>query len=642
MLSHRALFARLRCTGLALLAAVALPAQQSGSAEEAAYIRANYTKREVVIPMRDGVKLYTIIYTPIDTSRTYPIMLNRTPYSIGPYAGADRLKTTLGPSFAFVRAGYIFAYQDVRGAFMSEGRFVNMTPHRADKPTPQHTDESTDSYDTIEWLIANAQHNNGRVGTWGISYPGFYTAAGMIDAHPAHKAASPQAPIVDWFMGDDFHRNGVLWLPHFFNFISGFGKPRPEPRTTPGSRFVHPTPDGYDFFLHYLGPVGTANAKFFRDSVQFWSDVMARPTYDRFWQERNLRPHLRNIRPAVMTVGGFFDAENVFGALQVYKSVERQDPNANNTLVMGPWFHGGWARSDGERLGDAWFGSKTSAWYRDSVEFPFFEFHLKGTGRDPRSEAIIFNTGTNTWERHDTWPPRDAGHRHLYLGPSGTASFAEPPATARTTFETYVSDPAKPVPFTQIVSPGMPREYMTEDQRFAARRPDVLVYQTEPLTEDVTVMGAPKVDLLVSASGTDADVVVKIIDVFPDTATNAPGDRAGFSRAGYQMLLRGEPARARFRTSYERPTALTPNRPVTIAYELNDIAHTFRRGHRIMIQVQSTWFPLMERNPQTFVPNIAFASEKDFRPATMRIYHASHLGLPVRGAPPEPARPAPR
>lgn len=613
-----------------LLLQPSLYAQQSGSAEETAFIREHYTKREVVVPVRDGIKLYTIIYSPKDTSKTYPILLNRTPYGIGPYMGFDQLKSSLGPSFAFVKEGYIFAYQDVRGRFMSEGRFVNMTPHREDKPTPQETDESTDTYDTIDWLLKNAGGNNGRVGTWGISYPGFYVAAGMINSHPAHKAASPQAPIVDWFAGDDFHRNGVLWLPHFFGFISGFGKPRPVPTTTPGARYTFPTPDGYDFYLNALGPIGTANRKFFRDSVAFWNDVMAHPTYDAFWQSRNLRPHLKNIRPAVMTVGGFFDAENVFGALQVYKSVETQNPGASNTLVMGPWYHGGWARSDGSRLGDGYFGAKTSEWYRDSVEFPFFQWFLKDSGKDPRSEAIIFDSGTNSWLRMDSWPPRDAGLRSLYLGPNGVASFGEPSATARTTFDSYVSDPARPVPFTQAIATGMPREYMTEDQRFASRRPDVLVYQTPALPEDITVMGAALVDLLVSSSGTDADFVVKLIDVFPDSAQNQPGERTGFARGGYQMLLRGEPARAQFRDSYEQPSALVPNKPVTIKFALNDIAHTFRRGHRIMIHVQSTWFPLMDRNPQTFVPNIAFASEKDFRPATMRVFHVSRVGLPIR------------
>lgn len=613
-----------------LLLQPSLHAQQSGSVEETAYIREHYNKREVVVPVRDGTKLYTIIYSPKDTSKTYPILLNRTPYGIGPYMGFDQLKPSLGPSFAFVKEGYIFAYQDVRGRFMSEGRFVNMTPHREDRPTPQETDESTDTYDTIDWLLKNAVGNNGRVGTWGISYPGFYVAAGMINSHPAHKAASPQAPIVDWFAGDDFHRNGVLWLPHFFGFISGFGKPRPVPTVTPGARFTFPTPDGYDFYLNALGPIGTANRKFFRDSVAFWNDVMAHPTYDAFWQTRNLRPHLKNIRPAVMTVGGFFDAENVFGALQVYKSVESQNPGASNTLVMGPWFHGGWARSDGSRLGDGYFGARTSEWYRDSVEFPFFQWFLKDSGRDPRSEAIIFDSGTNSWLRLDSWPPRDAGLRSLYLGPRGVASFGDPSATARTTFDSYVSDPARPVPFTQAIATGMPREYMTEDQRFASRRPDVLVYQTPPLTDDVTVMGSALVDLLVSSSGTDADFVVKLIDVFPDSAQNQPGERNGFARGGYQMLLRGEPARARFRDSYEQPSALVPNKPVSIKFALNDIAHTFRRGHRIMIHVQSTWFPLMDRNPQTFVPNIAFASEKDFRPATMRVFHVSRVGLPIR------------
>ncbi len=577
------------------LVARTLAAQQPDSV--AAYIRANYEKREVRIPMRDGARLFTVLYLPKRATGPMPILLNRTPYAVGPY-GEGQFKTAIGPSERFAYANYIVAYQDVRGRYMSEGTFVNMTPHKATKG-PRDVDESTDTYDTIDWLVRNVPNTNGRVGTWGISYPGFYTAAGMIDAHPAHRAASPQAPIADWFTGDDFHRNGALWLPHFFRFISAFGKPRPEPTTVAATGFRFPTPDGYDFYLRAMGPVGTANAKFLKDSVAFWTEALQHPNYDAFWQVRNIRPHLKGIRPKVMTVGGFFDAENLHGALEVYRSVERQDPAADNTIVMGPWFHGGWARSDGQRLGDAWFRERTSVFYRDSIEFPFFEFALRDVGRDPRAEALMFDSGRNEWRRFDRWPAATGGHVHLWLGPGGVASFADPAPAARTSFTRWVSDPAKPVPFTAAIAQGMTREYMTEDQRFAASRPDVLVFATEPLAEDVTLAGPIMADLTVATSGTDADLVVKVIDVFPDDAANEPGDRAQWARGGYQMLVRGEPLRARFRESLSTPKPFVPDRPTVVKWRLNDAFHTFRKGHRIMVRVQATWFPLMDRNPQT-------------------------------------------
>ncbi|MFL5575786.1 MAG: CocE/NonD family hydrolase [Gemmatimonadaceae bacterium] len=641
---------------LAFAAPIAPAARAQTPAQDSAYVREHYVKREVRIPTRDGVKLFTVIYSPKDTSQPYPLLLNRTPYSVGPY-GADAYKTSLGPSPSAMRDGFIFVYQDVRGRFMSEGTFVDMTPAKDVHSGPGDVDESTDTYDTIDWLVKNVSHNNGRVGTWGISYPGFYTAAGMLDAHPAHRAASPQAPIADWFTGDDFHHNGALWLPHFFNFISSFGRPRPVPTTQSPPRFAHGTPDGYDFFLNRLGPLANANPRFLHDSVAFWNDVMKHPNYDAFWKSRNLRPHLKGVKPAVMTVGGWFDAENLYGALQVYRSVEAQSPGTRNTLVMGPWFHGGWARSDGDSLGNVHFGAKTSLFYRDSIELPFFDYYLKDRGSDPRPEALVFETGSNVWRRYDVWPPKNVERKSWMLVPGGELAVAAlgardaggPPhregssaaTPARTEgsrpasqqYDEYVSDPMHPVPFVPYTAIGMTREYMTDDQRFAATRPDVLVYETEPLAEDVTIAGPITADLRVSTSGTDADWVVKVIDVYPDDAPDNSPAAAATSGAvrmgGYQQLVRGDVMRGRFRDGYEKPTPFVPDAPTAVKLTLNDVNHTFLKGHRVMVQVQSSWFPLVDRNPQTFVPSIYEAKASDFRKATQRVYRGSRIDVNV-------------
>jgi uncharacterized protein len=599
--------------------------------EYAEWIKANYTKFEYQIPMRDGVKLFTSVYVPKDASatNTYPIMFDRTPYSVSPY-GVDNYKSAIGPSEQIAQSKYIFAYQDVRGAYMSEGQFVDMRPHIEGK-TGNQIDEASDTYDSIDWLVKNIPNNNGKVGMWGISYPGFYTAAGMIDAHPALKAVSPQAPITDWFIGDDFHHHGALYLPHFYNFISSFGQPRPEPTTKSHPRFEHGTPDGYNFFLA-SEPLTILNEKYLKHNVAFWDELTQHPNYDAFWKARNLRPHLKNIKPAVMTVGGWFDAENLFGALEVYKNTEKQSPGATNTIVMGPWCHGCWARTDGDHLGNVWFDADTSDFYRANIEMPFFEHYLKGKGEAALPEAYMFETGTNQWRKYDSWPPKEAQKTTLYLGANGKLTFDSPAGADG--FDEYVSDPAKPVPFITDTNIGMTREYMTDDQRQAGRRTDVLVYQTEPLDEDVTFAGPVAPNLVVSTSGTDSDYVVKLIDVYPDDMPDHKTDSEKTSvrdvhLGAYEQIVRGEPMRARFRDSYEKPEAMTPGKPTKVEWVMPDVNHTFRRGHRIMVQVQSSWFPLVDLNPQTFVPNIYQANPGDFKKATERVYHGRGNGSSI-------------
>lgn len=585
------------------------------------YVKAHYTKYEYRIPMRDGKRLFTAVYVPKEQEQSYPILLTRTPYSVRPY-GVDQYRSDLGPSSLFGEEGYIFAYQDVRGRWMSEGQFVNMRPQRRIKSGPEKIDESTDAWDTIDWLIDHVTKNNGRVGIWGISYPGFYTAAGTIDAHPALKAAMPQAPITDWFMGDDWHHNGAFFVTHMFNFMAKFGHARPEPTKKFNFPFDHETPDGYQFFLR-MGPLPNANSQFLEDKVAFWNEAMRHGNYDSFWQSRNLRPHLKNIRPAVMTVGGWFDAENLFGALETYKQIEGSSPGISNTLVMGPWRHGGWSRNDGQSLGYIPFNAKTSDLYREKIEFPFFQLHLKSKGEFRPPEAWVFETGTNLWLQYDQWPPGTSQPKSLYFHAGGQLSF-EPPSTADTqdAYDQYLSDPAKPVPFMDKVTIGMLAEYMVADQRFASRRPDVLVYQSDVLQSDVTVVGAIQVDLHVSTSGTDSDWIVKLIDVYPDDYPDPEDNPTNVRMGGFQQLVRGDVLRAKFRNSFQHPQPLEPDQPTRIQFPLQDTCHAFRTGHRIMVQVQSSWFPLVDRNPQKFV-DIYNAQESDFQQATQRVYRSA-------------------
>jgi putative CocE/NonD family hydrolase len=589
------------------------------------HVKANYTKYEYRIPMRDGKKLFTAVYVPKDESKRYPILLTRTPYSVRPY-GVDQYKSDLGPSPLFGKAGYIFAYQDVRGCWMSEGAFVNMRPHNPAKKE-EEIDESSDTWDTIEFLVKHVPNNNGRVGQWGISYPGFYTAAGMIDAHPALKACSPQAPVTDWFIGDDWHHNGALFLPHMFNFMASFGRPRPKPVKKIEHKFDHETPDGYDFFLR-LGSLPNANGRYFKDEVAFWSEAMKHGTYDDFWQSRNLRRHLNKIKPAVMTVGGWFDAENLFGALETYRKVEATS-EGQNILVMGPWRHGGWGRGDGESLGDVRFNSKTSAFFREKIELPFFEFYLKDAGEFKHPEGWMFETGTNQWRKHDAWPPKSAQRKSLYFHAKGRLSWKTPEENGtEESHDEYLSDPAKPVPYLDKIAIGMSPEYMVADQRFAGRRPDVLVYETGVLDEDVTIAGPIQVDLHVSTTGTDSDWIVKLIDVYPDDYPDPKPNPANVRMGGYQQLVRGDVMRGKFRNSFEKPEPFEPDKPAAVSFTMQDSYHTFRTGHRIMVQVQSSWFPLVDRNPQTFV-DIYQAKESDFRKATQRVYRSKEMSSRV-------------
>lgn len=598
------------------------------SAQGLEYVRSHYTKYEYEIPMRDGVKLFTSVYVPKDVSQTYPIMLDRTPYSVAPY-GIDNYRPQLGPSEKFGKDGFIFVYQDVRGRNMSEGQFMDMRPYIVDKRGPKDVDESSDTWDTVDWLVENIPGNNGRVGIWGISYPGFYTAAGIIDAHPAIKAASPQAPITDWFIGDDFHHNGALYLPHAYRFFSFFGKPRQGPARPDGAGMLDMSklPDAYDFFLK-LGPLANANEKHFKNEIAFWNDLMKHGTYDAFWQARDLRPHLKNIKPAVMTVGGWFDAEDLFGALNTYKRIEANSPGATNTIVMGPWFHGGWARSDGDKLGFVNFGSKTSVFYRDEVEFPFFAHYLKDKAAPKLPEALVFETGTDQWRYEDAWPPKNVTARTLYLQANGKLGW-DPPRESGTVFDEYISDPAKPVPYINGQSPMMTREHMVEDQRFASTRTDVLTYVSDELTSDVTIAGPVAPSLFVSTSGTDSDWVVKLIDVYPEDYPNPDPNPTGIRMAGYQQLIRGEVMRGRFRHSYEKPEAFVPGKMEKIEYVMPDVNHCFRQGHRIMVQIQSSWFPLVDRNPQQFV-DIYNAKTTDFVKATERVYRSAGAASGVR------------
>jgi putative CocE/NonD family hydrolase len=608
----------------ALFAALFVPLLTPGSAaaQGQAEVKAQYTKYEHRIPMRDGKRLFTAVYVPKDQSQTYPILLTRTPYNVKPY-GVDASRDNLGPSPLFGKAGYIFAYQDVRGRWMSEGEFVNMRPHNPAKKDKE-IDESSDTYDTIEWLLAHVPGHNGKVGQWGISYPGFYTAAGMIDAHPALKAASPQAPVTDWFVGDDWHHNGALLLPHMFNFMARFDRPRPLPTKKFNPTFDHETPDGYQYFLK-LGPLDDAGQGYFKGEAAFWNEAMKHGTYDDFWQARNLRQHLKEIKPAVLTVGGWFDAENLFGALEVYKNIQKNSTKTSNRLVMGPWVHGGWSGGEGSKLGDVSFDAKTAEFYREHIEFPFFEHYLKGKGEMKHPEAWVFETGTNVWRKYDTWPPKAAKPRELYFHTGCKLRDEIPPdATPEDGHDEYLSDPAKPVPYLEKIAIGMAPEYMTADQRFAGRRPDVLVYETEPLESDLTVVGSFKAELFVSTSGTDSDWVVKLIDVYPDDHPDPNPNPTGVRMGGYQQLVRGDVMRGKFRKSYEKPEAFTPGKPTSVKFTLPDVCHTFRSGHRLMVQVQSSWFPLIDRNPQTFV-DIYRAKESDFKKATQRVYHTREL-----------------
>ncbi|MFC2123900.1 CocE/NonD family hydrolase [Bacteroidota bacterium] len=587
----------------------------------AEYIKDNYIKQELYIPMRDGIKLFTQIYSPVDNTREYPILLFRTPYSVKPYGTEkENYSTRLGPTPRYVEEGFIFVNQDVRGKQMSEGDFVNMTPHVQNKKDNEDVDESSDTWDTIDWLINNLENHNGKVGQLGISYPGFYTIAGAIDTHPNLVAISPQAPVADWFF-DDFHHHGAFFLAHSYYFTSWFSHPRHGLTKTRNKRFDYGTEDGYKFYLD-IGPLKNVNTKYFGDSLDLWNDMIEHPNYDDYWQSRNILPHLKNIKSAVLTVGGWYDAEDLYGPLKIYRTVEKENPDIFNALVMGPWVHGGWhsGRSDGTSLGDIWFGEGISAFFQNELEFSFFMHYLKGIENPGLSEAHIFETGTNQWREFDNWPPENLSIKRLFFHKNQGLSFSRP-ITAEG-YDEFISDPNKPVPFTEKITPGMIQNYMADDQRFAARRPDVLVYQTEILDKPITIAGPLQADLKVSVSGTAADWVVKLIDVYPSDHPGYPHNEGKFM-GDYQQMVRSESIRGRYRNSYSTPEPFIPEELTTIELELQDVLHTFKKGHRIMIQIQSTWFPLIDRNPQKYMDNIFLADEDDFIKARHRIYRDS-------------------
>jgi len=583
------------------------------------WLKENYSKKEYRIPMRDGVTLFTSVYSPKDTTTTYPIIMVRTPYTVSPY-GEENFPNNLGPNDDLVKEGYIFVFQDIRGQFMSEGIFDNMRPHIPNKINTTDVDESSDTYDTIDWLINNVKHNNGNVGIWGISYPGFYAAMSLIDSHPALKAVSPQAPIADWFIGDDMHHNGAFSLLMSFNFFKSFDQPRDSLTTSWKSIDPYPSPDFYTFFMN-LGPIKNVNEKYFHNKLPFWNLIMQHGNYDDFWQSRNILPHLKNIKPASLIVGGWYDSEDLYGPLNIYRSIEEKNPNNKNHLVMGPWWHGGWSRSSGTSYGDFTFPESTSEYYNKNILSPFFNYYLKGEGELKLPEAITYRTGENIWIEHEQWPPLNAANSVLYFSTDGKLNW-NIPQNKETVYNEFLSDPNKPVPYTaKFHDSGRHyyRDYMSEDQRFAFTRPDVLSYQTEPFEENVTITGSLVADFYVSTTGTDADWVVKIIDVFPDSAKNPEPNPNNIELGGYQRLIRYEIMRGKYRNSYENPEPFEPGRITNVKINLQDIDHTFLKGHKIMVQVQSSFFPFFDRNPQKFV-DIYNASESNFQKAYHRIY----------------------
>jgi uncharacterized protein len=617
---------------LLLRAQTPTPTPEEIARKQLEYTRAHYTKYDYRIPMRDGAKLFTSVYVPKDDSKKYPILMQRTPYSVAPY-GINNYPTRLGPSDLFTKEGFIFVYQDVRGRYLSEGTFVDVAVHKIHLAGPTDPDESTDTYDTVDWLVKNIPGNNGRVGMWGISYPGFYAAYGLMNSHPALKAVSPQAPMGDVGNGDDAYHNGAFYLAANFGFYVGF-KPRgvePErpPRTVP---FDFGTPDQYDFYLR-MGPLSNANEKYLKNQNSYWTDLLDHDTYDEYWRSRAQSPHMKNTTPAVMFVGGWFDAEDLAGPLKLFRAVKTGGPQAPVTIVMGPWLHGGWSRMDGDTLGNLSFDSKTGETFREQIELPFFMQNLKDKGDGLKAsadakvpEAYLFETGTNQWRRFETWPPKEAVEKTLWLDAGGKLTW-QAPAEAGT--DEYVSDPDKPVPVIGEVGPGMAGDYMTYDQRFASERPDVLVYQTDPLDRDITITGPVTSLLHVSTSGTDSDFVVKLIDVYPNDYPDPMPNPKGVHMPGYQQLVRGEPIRGKFRNSFSSPEPFKPGERSKVEYVMPDICHTFRPGHRIMVQIQSSWFPLVDRNPQKFL-SIPRAKSADFQKATERIYRGGKDGSGLR------------
>jgi uncharacterized protein len=628
----------------ALLGAASLHAQ-TAAVSDSAFVRAHYVKHEYRVAMRDGARLFTTVYVPKDASaaQRYPIVLQRTPFSVAPY-GPNASARTLGPNPFMLREKYIFAYQDVRGRYMSEGTFVDARPFIADSLKARDrkaVDEASDAYDTIDWLVKNVPNNNGKVGQWGISYPGFYASMGALSRHPALVASSPQAPVTDMFF-EDFHHNGALTQAYFYSYPV-FGTPRPGLTTQNWwmadfqKMMAVGGSDDYAYQLS-LGSLSTTTERFYKND-RFWREIVAHPNYDAFWQTRAVPPVLRGVKHAVLVVGGWFDAEDLYGPLAVYKTLQQYDPQARATIVMGPFRHRGWAAADVVHTvhGDLYFGDSLETKYQRDVETPFFRAYLKGDGNPPPPGALMFDTGRKQWKRFDRWPAPAAATREYYFHADGSLS-TNAPAEQRASRD-YVADPQKPVP-SRCTGPTIEDftlyQYMSDDQRCLTTRPDVLTFQTAPLKADVTFGGEITAKLAVSTTGTDGDFVVKLIDVYPlDTPDSPYQPNKKTHMAGYAQLVRGEIMRGRFRKSFAAPEPFIPNQITDVDFRLQDVLHTFAKGHRIMVQVQSSWFPAFDRNPQTYVPSIYEATARDFAKATQRIWvdRQSPSGIEVQIVP---------
>ena len=587
-------------------------------------VRDHYTKKEVKIPMRDGIHLHTTIYAPRDTSKTYPVLMKRTPYSSQPY-GEDVYLTSLGPSETLMKDGYIFVYQDVRGRWNSEGVYDNMRAYIPNKKKGE-IDEASDTYDTIEWLINNVANNNGRVGVWGISYPGFYATYALLSGHPNLVAASPQACIGDFFF-DDFHHNGA-YLLSYWRATSVFGYMKDTPTTKSWYEFPDlNTQDQYQFFLD-AGPLSTLD-KYYKEDNVFWQQLKEHPNYDEFWRSRGIIQHLEDIDAAVMVTGGWFDAEDLYGPLETYKNIEKRSENYN-TIVMGPWSHGDWARNRGRQaIGNVYFGDNISEFYQQEIEAKFFDHFLKGSGDGNTGlpEAYVFNTGTNSWNTFDHWPPENTEKRSFFLNHTGALSEVMPMQYEASEF---ISDPARPVPYSEDIKMVFtPRKFMTDDQRFAARRPDVLVFETEVLEQDVTLSGDILAKLVVSTTGEAADWAVKLIDVWPGDVEDFPETQDHLKMSNYHMMVRSEVMRGRFRNGFDKPQPFVPGEETKVTIKLQDVNHTFKKGHKIQVQVQSTMFPYIDRNPQTWVDNIFEAKAEDFKKQTHKVYNSSQIEVTV-------------
>ncbi|MGV6845131.1 MAG: CocE/NonD family hydrolase [Lutibacter sp.] len=624
---------------LIFLAIVGCSKSKDNNSQTTNYVKEHYTKTEQYITMRDGKKLFTVIYNPKDTSKKYPILLQRTPYSCRPY-GATKFKRRIGPNATLMKQRNIIVYQDVRGRWMSEGTYVNMRPYIPNKKDSTDIDESSDTYDTIDWLVKNVPNNNGNVGTWGISYPGFYTTCSTIDAHPALKAASPQACIGDFFF-DDFHHNGA-YLLSYFRATSLFGTPKDKPTDTAWYQLPKlNTKDQYQFFLD-AGPLSNLNSYFQYKSLDkslsakkegdfFWKELTEHPNYDENWQRKAILPHLKNIKShvATMVVGGEFDAEDLYGAINTYKAIEANNPDNYNIFVFGPWSHGQWARTSVKnKVGNIYFGDSISLNYQKNVETIFFNHFLKGNHQKNINlpEAYVFDSGKKEWNSYAVWPPKNVEKQKMFLSENQKLTTVKEKETGIS----FISNIKKPVPYSEdIKTVFTPRKYMTDDQRFAARRGDVLVFETPVLEQDLKLVGPILAHLKVATTGTDADWIVKIVDVFPADAEDQKGMQNHSKMSNYHMMVRSEVMRGKFRNSFVHPEPFVPNKKTAVNLTLQDVNHTFKKGHKLQVQIQSTWFPLIDLNPQTFVPNIFKAKKEDFKTQTHTIFTDSNIEFSV-------------